>query len=292
MSLNYIYEPKDDTRLPYLSLTSAEYKQMLLRNGYAWGELSAGKIFPDFIMTASDEFTKLFIRAYMDAEACFTHSKGVIEMSTASPTVAMQMFTLLKRFGIGSRIMCKRKCATNGRRIYRDYYEIHISGQALRIYRAKIGFGVDYKSDGLNDVCDNRKCNSNLEKIPMYTELCKLREATQISKSLITSKPNFYGKTNPSVMESHKIMERVDKLLVMPENQVAWRLDNRINYMTAERKKHLRTFKTFLARELSKEVCYIEIKSIECTQYSGWVYDLQVKGSTNYVAEGILCQNY
>jgi intein/homing endonuclease len=152
----------------------------MCENGYAWGELSRGKIIPDFIMNSNDEYIRLFTRAYMDAEAHFAHKKGVIEMSTASYKVALQVYILLKRFGVISRILIKSKCATNTvARTMKTYYEVHISGPALRVYRDEIGFNVDYKKTGLDDVCDNRKTNTNTEIIPVFRELAKLRRLTE-----------------------------------------------------------------------------------------------------------------
>lgn len=282
---------KPENSCALINIASAPYRKFMEDNGYKWGELSAGKEFPSFIMNCSVDNLKRFIRAYMDAEACFSHNKGVIEMSTASPILASQMFILLKRFGINSRILKKRKCATNGKRIYRDYYEVHISGPSLRIYHDKVGFGVDYKQEGLVDVCENRRANTNTEIIPMHAELSALRDATMISKGLITNKANFYGKTNPSVDECAKIKDRLDKLLDMPEDEVAWKLDGRLNYMTSDRKKHVRVFKKFLKSEIAKEVCYIAIKSIEKVEYDGYLYSLEVGRHGNFVAEGTFCHS-
>lgn len=274
-----------------MRINSKEYTGFLKKNGYRWGELSAGKHFPDFIMQASDGTVILFIRTYMDAEAHLSEPRGVIQMCTASIEVVIQMFILLKRFEINSRILKKRKCATNGHRIYRDYYELHISGPSLRIYRDKISFSVDYKKDGLDRVCDNRKTNTNTEIIPMHKELNILRESTNVSKALITNKANFYGKTNPSVSEGHIILGRVNKLIDMSEDDVAWKLNGTKNYMTPERKKDMKIFRKFLKTELAKEVCYIPIKSIEKVDHEGYVYSLQVRRYNNFVADGMLCFN-
>jgi SNF2 family DNA or RNA helicase len=42
---------------------------------------------------------------------------------------------------------------------------------------------------------------------------------------------------------------------------------------------------------LDQEVFYCRIESIEEVDYDGWVYDLQVEGHHNFVAENILCHN-
>jgi hypothetical protein len=46
-----------------------------------------------------------------------------------------------------------------------------------------------------------------------------------------------------------------------------------------------------LQRLIDQEVHYVEIKSIEEVDYDGWVYDLEVEDTHNYVAENILCHN-
>jgi intein/homing endonuclease len=40
---------------------------------------------------------------------------------------------------------------------------------------------------------------------------------------------------------------------------------------------------------LSKEICYIPIKTIEYEKAHGWVYGLEIENRGNYVVEGILC---
>lgn len=278
-------------RPAYLRLNSSGYRQLLEKYGYRWGELSAGKYFPNFIMQAGDAVIILFIRAYMDADACFTYKKGVIELTSASRELVLQMFTLLKRFSINSRILYKRKCATNGARILRDYYELHISGPSLRLYCKKIGFGVSYKQKGLIDVCENRKTNTNTEIVPMQKELVMLKKKTAISMPKITNKTNFSGITNPSVTEAKLILGRANDLLAMPEDQNILKDKGPRYYMTDAHKKNFRIFRNFLKAELAKQVCYIAIKSIQKINYEGYVYDFQVKCHSNFVAEGILCRN-
>lgn len=275
---------------PDLVVHSIEYRLFMVDKGYKWGELSAGKSFPDFIMNACNDYIILFIRAYMDGEAHFSHKAGTIEMCTASRAIALQMFILLMRIGINSTILVKIKCATNTEeKIKRTYYEVHVSGAALRIYRDKISFGVDYKKEGLDDVCDNRKTNTNTEIIPMHQELAKLRRLTGISMSLVINKMYFNGKRNPSINECHLMMTRLKAVYAIPEDKVAWKIGRCKNYMTPERKHCIKSFMKFLKTELTKQVRYIKIKSIDHRPRRGWVYNITTKTHNNYVVEGMLC---
>lgn len=281
--------PDYDTRR--LNIVSKDYRKFLESHKYVWGNLSATKRFPDFIMNGSDANVKLFIRVYMDAEAHFSVKQGVIQMSSASSEVTLQMYILLKRFSINSRILYKRKCATNTiARTMRDYYEIHISGPALRIYRNLIGFDVDYKKAGLDDVCDNRPINTNTEIIPMLRELVKFRDLTHVSMFMVTNKNNFYGKTNPSVGECHLMLQRLEKLLLIPADVIAWKCDGACYYMNSMRRKYVNEFIKFLKTELLKEVCYIPIRDIAYNRSHDWVYGLKIENGGNYVVEGIICK--
>ncbi|AYV81657.1 MAG: homing endonuclease, partial [Harvfovirus sp.] len=47
--------------------------------------------------------------------------------------------------------------ATNGSRIKRPYYIALISGPSLRLFKAEIGYTIDYKKAILDRV-SNRKC--------------------------------------------------------------------------------------------------------------------------------------
>jgi intein/homing endonuclease/DNA polymerase III delta prime subunit len=274
-----------------LNVIAPDYQQFLEKHGYTWGNLSAKKRFPDFIMRAADSHVRLFIRAYMDAEAHFSHNHGVIEMSTASREVSLQMHTLLKRFGINSRILTKRKCATNGTRIMRTYYEVHVSGPDLRMYRREIGFGVDYKQEGLEDVCDNRDCNTNTDILPMHAELAKLRRLTNLPMNHITNKANFNGTTNPSVSEAHNIRDRLQEMLDKGCDHPDWLKIEKQYRPDTQKLRYVRGFKSFLDDQLEKEVCYVPIKSIETHRHNDYVYDLEILEHHNYVAEGMICHN-
>ncbi|HEY6404444.1 MAG TPA: LAGLIDADG family homing endonuclease, partial [Blastocatellia bacterium] len=111
-----------DHHMPDLHLCSAEFKRFLESRGYEWGKRSREKSIPPFIMRADDAGVRVFLSNYFDAEASVIDSMRSIEISTASPILIQQLSSLLRRFGIWMRISEKRKRATNGSGIYRNYY--------------------------------------------------------------------------------------------------------------------------------------------------------------------------
>jgi SNF2 family DNA or RNA helicase len=152
-------------------------------------------------MRADDASVRVFLSNYFDAEASVVDSMRSIEISTASPILIQQLSSLLRRFGIWMRLSEKRKRATNGSGIYRNYYIGILGGNAARIFRREIGF------------CDPQK-QTRLEKI------CEYQSNTNV-----------------------------------------------------------------------EEVFYCRIKSVEDTEYDGWVYDFEVAEHHNFIANNILCHN-
>ena len=161
--------PKD--RISYVQIYSKEYVKFLENNGYKWGNLSAKKSIPDFIMNAKIDVIRTFLTNYFDAEGTISNRDGIIEISSASKIIMMQLYHLLKLFGINSRIKEKNKMATNGKGITRKYYSLVISGPGLRKYKDEINFGIGYKKKILNATC-NKKCNTDIE----YVKIKEIKE--------------------------------------------------------------------------------------------------------------------
>jgi hypothetical protein len=153
----------------YLTLNSRAYQTFLESKGYTWGKRSREKVIPGFIMQADLESVRLFLRHYFDAEGSATFGMRSVEVSTASPALIQQLAALLRRFGIWLRIAVKRKRASNGTGIFREYHEGVLGGNAARRFLQEIGFETPYKQETLRAICAQPN-NTNVVGKSKWTE--------------------------------------------------------------------------------------------------------------------------
>ena len=160
------------SRVPSLRITSADYRGFLAGLGYVWGNRSAAKRIPDFIVAADDDTVRRFLREYFSAEGSAIKGMRSVEISSASEWLMRQLACMLRRFGIWLRVTEKQRCATNGSGIYRPYWIGLIGGISLRRFHAQVGFSDQVKQAKLADICA-AKSNTNVEGIP-GSDLLKL----------------------------------------------------------------------------------------------------------------------
>ncbi|MGF1542667.1 MAG: SNF2-related protein [Pleurocapsa sp.] len=252
-----------------LVVNSQEYQHFITAKGYQWGKRSRYKTIPDFIMKADLDTIRIFLRNYFDAEASVNNNVGNIEISSASQLLIQQLATLLKRFGIWLRIAVKRKSATNGKNILRDYYNGTIGGNGARLFCDEIAFGNSLKQQKLEQIY-LKETNNNLEDERITNSLdIDYNESSQRINSLSYN-------LNPFKRISD-VSQEID-FLVNGSNAITLTDD-------------LTTTKQQLQQLLDREVFYCQIESIEEINYTGWVYDFEVVEHHNFVANNIICHN-
>jgi len=269
-----------------LTIYSQDYKKFLIDNGYLFGNKSASKQFPQFIMNSSMENIKIFLQAYCDAEAHMNPKSGVIELSTASKMISLQLDHLFRLFEINPRIKEKMKCATNGKQIKKKYYELLISSNSLRIFKEKIGFTTDYKQKNLEEAC-KKNCNTNLEVIPVTNQLNKIYQRVVLPKRRFINFSYFkYDNVQmPSKQTLQQTCDNINKVVVdVPFIKKNYISNNDIDFLKQSSDK--------LYKESEKEVHYVKIEAINRIRYDGYVYDFEVDDTHhNYVGNGVLCHN-
>lgn len=270
-------------RSTYLQLYSKEYIEFLEAVGYEWGNLSAKKRIPDFIMNCSKKQIKIFLRNYFDAEASISEKRGILEITSASELIINQLMYLLRIFGINCRIKQTLKMATNGKRIKRMYYVLYISSYSLRIFNEEIKFGCDYKQKILEKVC-KRKCNTNIEVIPLKDILYNLWIETRLPYRKFIFHNYIHANSSPTLETTQKIIEKLEKIINDNEMQKKYNI-------TPKKLSLIIITKSQLENEIRKEVFYVKIAKIREYVYNGFVYDLEVDVHHNYVANGILAHN-
>jgi SNF2 family DNA or RNA helicase/intein/homing endonuclease len=284
-------------RAAYLRITSVDYQEFIKNLGYTWGERSAGKRIPDFIVSADDDTICRFMREYFSAEGSVLTGMRSVEISSASPWLMRQLSCMLRRFGIWLRITEKYKRATNGSGIYRPYYIGLIGGSSLRRFHELVGFSDPVKQRKLADLCATT-CNTNVEGIPGSDVLALARRLTRLRAAhLGLSTVYFTGTQQLPAATAGTAIAAMDRILSgeaaavhasKPKNR--WTTQTQAAYQRLEL-DDLGAMRDILAERVGREVFYPRIVSVEDVDYTGWVYDFEVAEHHNFVAGGMLCHN-
>ena len=151
-----------------LMIDSAAWRDHLIRRGYEWGRVSAGKELPDFLMQGDLECARVVLRAFADAQGTVSLSRRTVELTTGSRALGEQLRHLLRRFGILASFPANRAAARNGANITRDCRRLAIGGDAARTFLAEIGFRDRRKDQRLQRMLTGMRSSSNPEGI--YTQ--------------------------------------------------------------------------------------------------------------------------
>lgn len=278
--------PNNGKRCPILNLYSKDYVKFLENDGYVFGKRSANKRVPNMIMTATKEEIKTFIRAYYDADGYVDVKNRSLELTSASKTIMYQMFHLLKRCEINMRIKKVRKCATNGKKIMRDYYVGYIRSGDLRKFAKDIGLELDYKQENLQKIC-KFKTNSNINNYAVNHIIREVKDHTHLPNKVFVDKQYLYKSTREPNKNSLRkfitnLQEVRNRTYVLPtRNKKNYNIDN--DYLEDKINE--------LNNRLNGDIMYVKIESVREELHYGYVYDLEIDTHHNYVANGIIGHN-
>ncbi|MFH0869056.1 MAG: LAGLIDADG family homing endonuclease [archaeon] len=236
-------------------------------------EKSAGKAIPQIIFKSPNSVVAEFLRTYSDCEGFVDRNKRSIEIASASKELVYGLKTLLLRFGILSRIYSGLKYAANTRKkIRRCYWRLVICGEQLKAFKAHIGFSADYKKELLDFwLASQIPYNTNVDVVPNISYLLK-----ELRKSCKKSQSNFNIPRS-----SYQHYERGDR---WPSRHQLLRL-----LQSCEPENPYVQILTQLA---TADIFWDRVKAIEeIDSEEECVYDLQVDGTHNYVANTLLVHN-
>jgi SNF2 family DNA or RNA helicase len=284
-------------RTPYLRFTSKDYAHFLEELGYRWGRVSAHKKIPEFITSAGDATTALFLRHYFAAEGSVSTTMKMIEVSSASSWMLQQVSTMLRRHGIWMRMTVKYKSATNGTVIKRPYTVGIISGPSLRTFRDVIGIADATKQEQLDRLCDTPH-NTNVEGIPACDLLSDARRLTGLPMRHFEVGPVYFSGTQEMSKSTATTAVAAMDAMISGEAAAAYQRKKKSKWTSQtlacyERLdgEGLRKIRDLLEDRASREVFYAKVVAVEDIEYEGWVYDFEVAEHHNYVAAGMLCHN-
>jgi SNF2 family DNA or RNA helicase/intein/homing endonuclease len=295
---NPYIQPHSSRTAFMLSIASKEYRDFLVSKGYAWGKLSREKSIPDFIMQADLDSVRLFLRNFFEAEASIPRSMRGIEISSASEMLMQQLSVLLRRFGIWLRTSEKQKCATNGSRTMRTYYNGILGGNAARRFCQEIGFAGERKQRLLEAVCAHTS-NTNVEGIPASVLVADAVRQSKLPVRHFGMHNTVYidGSQQFSRESLQRVVGALDRIIsgeseraYRAQKSSKWTAQTLAAYSALDMPALQRT-RAQLQQLLEQEVFYCRIESIEDIEYDGWVYDFEVERHHNFVANQILCHN-
>lgn len=261
------------------------YKVQKLLQHIKWGA-SKDKEIPDFLMKSTKEDIVKFLAAYIDAEGSISNdNKGAIEISTASKKIAYQLSSLLRRLGVVSTIKDMQKCATNGTKIKRTYYRITIGGSSARtLSNLVVPYSiVDYKKERLLNI-SKRVVNNNIETIYMFDVIKQLRDLSGLSRA---KSNNIFANVYLNGMQKTVNIKRAYEIIDLIDSIINERI--KINQDIQHDK--LNTLKNEILLRISQEIFFVPVKEITEYQYDGYVYDLSVEDTHNFIAENMLVHN-
>lgn len=260
---------KFDIDLPYPKKTNSTYViattslySLFSKLGYTWGKKSAEKVIPTCILESSLATQKAFVQAIFDAEGYV--GKTHCEFSTASKSVAYGIRDILRHFGIWLRIHISMKSATNGTKIKRPYFICTFGGNSIDKFATQFKLQTQRKQQAL-ELLAKKHHNTNIEGIPSQKIVQQIADKGISLRSLRLSTPYKYTQ-GMSKNLAYFVIDKLEKT----NNHV-------------------------LASDLQKlsleSINWCPIKKIETKRYSGYVYDISVPETHNYVVNGMITHN-
>lgn len=242
-------------------ISTTRLYSLFSRFGYPWGKKPADKFIPKSVLESSLETQKAFIQAIFDAEGYI--GKTHCEFTTASKHIAYGMRDMLRHFGIWLRIRVGMKCATNGAKIKRPYYICTFGGNSIERFVTQFRLRTKRKQIALELLA--KRHNTNIEGTPSQKIVQKIANNGMSLRPL-------------ELFSQYKTTQGMSKELA------CFIIDK------LESAKHTR-----LANEPQKlalkSIHWCGIRKIETIDYDGFVYDLSVPTTHNYVANGMITHN-
>jgi SNF2 family DNA or RNA helicase len=281
----------------FLGIYSVAYMRYLGRRGYQWGERSAGKAIPDFIVSADDATIALFLREYFGAEGSVLAGIRMVEISSASPQLMRQLSAMLRRFGIWMRVTVKHKRATNGSGIARPYQVGLIGGSSLRLFREHVGFSDATKQSKLAAVCA-KPSNTNVEGVPASDLLIQAKDRSGLPARHFGVGPVYFAGTQDASKETAGLALAGFDRILSGEAAAEYARRPRTKWTAAVTDAYrsldvegLGDLRDALAWRAGSEVHFARVVAVEDVHHTGWVYDFEVAEHHNFVAGGMLCHN-
>jgi intein/homing endonuclease/superfamily II DNA or RNA helicase len=253
--------PKARKELTSHVIATTPFYNLFSKYGYEWGRISKDKKIPRAIIEAPLEVQKAFVQAMFDSEGHV--GKTHCELTTASKSIALALGEIFRHFGIWLRIRPARKYPTNGTKKRRTYYVCTFGGNSIDRFAEQFQLLSTHKKIALEKLT-RKKHNTNIEGVPSQKIVKKIADTGISLRSL-----NLYT--------PYKYTQGMNKQLAL---QVSDKLESTHHNLAQQ------------LREISLEsINWCPIKAVEEKSFCGYVYDLSIPQTHNYIANGIITHN-
>ncbi|MFN3429629.1 MAG: UvrD-helicase domain-containing protein [Candidatus Sericytochromatia bacterium] len=274
--------------------TNQELTRTLFHHGFQPNRRSAEKEVPHGVMNADQEAVRAFLRAYADAEGSIHVGRQTLELVSASPLLIKQVDYLLRRFGIwGFTRPCVKHATNTEAKRRRTYHRLYISGPSLRVFGEEIGFSLQHKHQALQTAIEAHS-NPNMDVLPTARLLGRLHDQTGISMKRLSGGVDYQSCTVKN-LSARTYLGHVKPALMQLEQSVGVRFMGNQNApaftLGTPQAEAIQVTRRLLDALLERDLAYPTIVAIDEFRYDGWVYDLTIADTHNFVAENILCHN-
>lgn len=283
-----------DARRLYVS--SPAWRKWLDANGMLRTDRSADRFVPGIIMGASESTQAEFVRHYLAAEASVM--PNCVEFSSASPRLVAQVSDLLARRGVVASSSVRMKAATNGSGIERPYAVATVSGADMRRLAELFGIADEAKQAKLDAACVRESTSNVLDRIP-----CQDAARWLVAQGLPARRTGIpathlggdrRGVTRKVARTVARALRRVaDGTLlaeVRQEARTRWTAKT-IAALEAIDTAEAARLAGWVEGMLDPSIRWVEVAEAETYDLDGYVYDLTVPSTSNYVAEGMWTHN-
>ncbi|MDE1861694.1 MAG: hypothetical protein KGI33_02150 [Thaumarchaeota archaeon] len=253
--------PRANNPTNFVSGTSGTYKEFS-KFRHEWTKKSKDKDIQRAILEAPIETQKAFVQALFDAGGHVRKSQ--CEFTTASKSIALSLREILLHFGVWLRIREARKFATNGSKIRRKGYVCTIDANSVSRFHSEFRPLAIHKQKAL-DLLAAENHGKNIDHFPLQETTQKITEDGMPMRSL---------------------------RLFTPHDQSQWMCKEISASGRAKMEPlHMHEIPWGLHGISSDSINWCPVKSLKVKHHAGYVYDLSVPETHNYIANGIITHN-
>lgn len=246
------------TSRPLLNFLENNFEELVRR--------STKKQMPKLIQKSPGFVVAGFLRGLFEADTHVNTKKRQVEYSTSSKVLAKQVMMTLLRFGVVARFKEKNKKFKDSK--YTSY-ELIIGADFTENF-SQIGFLSKQKQSKLNKIIGS--INTNTDVIPNIGDMLKtIRLELNLTQSQMGVARSTYchyeqKNRNPSRLTLKKIYDYLNKKYDAP-------------------------FLGILKTITSTDLFWDKIVSIELKEHKDLVFDFEVQGTHNFIANGVMIHN-
>jgi len=250
--------------------------------------VSKDKLVPYALLNSPKSCVRSFLKSYFDGDGSIVGSKPQFEITSASKQLLSHVQLLLLGFGIFGTLKHTRKCATNGLRIYRDYWRLLLPAADSIRFVERIGL-----------IPGGKKEQRWKKYEHLYTAARETNQIPFMEPPLRRFSKAIIGRVGVGAgLETTRRGSKGSGLGGLLGCKVGNSFYKR-KWSQKRLREFLRTAKGFngfveyrALQDLKEHpFVYDQVSSVQNTGRTEDMFDLSVKGSHSYVANGLITHN-